>query len=333
MPIDKDGTTAFDVYPKAYFTLTEANSTQATGPGSATWSEGRIYFPVESSRIEGGIRDHLHKYPHSQGSSPEKLGRESYIFHVTSKFDTSFASVGYPGLYPAGLSNLITAFENQTTGAFRLPQMGAEVNAYARKWTREMTNRVRSGETVEFTMVEDQTTAFVATNLFSNTASIGSSADAMNSNAAVLTYLSTATTKFTNIFTALNSAVTQFLAVKDTVGLYDQVVAATAAQISNKCKQLDDMLGWQGGQADIVASVIEQLHAVWAAAQQYQQDQLSQGVVLATWIVPTTMDVTTLSASIYQGDTTHAEDLLSLNAFPDAQVIPAGYAVSYYANA
>ena len=320
MPIDSIGTTAFDVFPKAYFS-----------PPNTSVTAGRIYFPVESSRIEGGMRDHLHKYPHSPGSSPEKLGRESYIFHVTSKFDTSFTTVGYPGLYPDGLTNLIAAFENGDTGAFRLPQMQVEVDCYARKWTREMSNRVRSGETVEFTMVEDQSDAFVAANLFANFTDVGASADSMNQDAAVLKYLATATTKFQNLFVALNGAVTSFLALKDTAGLYDQSVNAMAAQISNKCQQLDDMLGWQGGQADIVSAVIEQLHGVWAAAQQYQQDQASQGVVLQQWVVPVTMDVTTLAASIYQGDTTRSEDLLSLNPFPDSMVIPAGYLVNYYA--
>jgi prophage DNA circulation protein len=330
MPVDNNGTTAFDGFPKAYFTLTEANTTVSTGPGTSTYSEGRIYFPVESSRIEGGIRDHLHKYPHSPGSSPEKLGRESYLFHVTSKFDTSYTTVGYPGLYPTALNNLISAFENQATGAFRLPQMGAEVQCYARKWTREMSNKVRSGETVEFTMVEDQTTSFVAANIVDPAISVASSAAAMNANAAVQSYLSTATTKFTNLFTAMNSAVTQFLAVKDTVGLYDQVINATAAQISNQCEQLDDMLGWQGGQADVVYQVMEQLHVVWAAALQYQQDQTSQGVVLQQWTVAATTDIATLSASIYNGDTTRASDLLSLNVFPDPMMIPAGFTVEYY---
>ena len=320
MPIDSIGTTAFDTFPKAYFT-----------PGSG--QAGRIIFPVESSRIEGGQRDHLHKYPHSPGASPEKLGRESYLFHVTSKFDTSYASVGYPGLYPDGMSALIAAFENGTTGAFRLPQMNTEVDCYARKWTREMSNRVRSGETVEFTMVEDQTDAFVAANLFVNYADVASAADTLNQSAAVNAYLVNANTKFTNLFTALNTAVTSFLALKDTAGLYDQAVTAFAATIVNKCQQLDAMLGVQAGPADQLAAVMEQLHVVWAAAQQYQLDQSAQGVTLSQWRVPTTTDVTTLAASIYNGDTTKSEDLLSLNSFPDPLQIPAGFLVNFYPNA
>ena len=314
MPIDSLGTTAFDTFPKAYF-------------GTAG---SRIYFPVESSRIEGGQRDHLHKYPHSPGSSPEKLGRESYLFHVTTKFDTSYASVGYPGLYPDSLSALISAFENGTTWPFRLPQMNTEVDCYARKWTREMTNRVRSGESVTFTMVEDQTDAFVAANLFVDFTDVGSAMNTMDSDLNVMGYLASASTKFTNLFTALNSAVTSFLALKDTVGLYDQAVNAAAATIVNKCQQLDSIIGSQAGPADQLASVMEQLHIVWAAAQQYQQDQLSQGVVLETWTVPATMDIATLAASIYKGDTTRASDLLSLNPFPDPMQIKAGTSVQYY---
>jgi hypothetical protein len=193
-----------------------------------------------------------------------------------------------------------------------------------------MSNKVRSGETVEFTMVQDQSDAFVAANLVTTFNDVGSATDAMNANNAVLTYLSTANAKFTNLFTALNSAVTQFLAVKDTAGLYDQVVQATVAQISNQCGELDTMLGRQAGPADQVAQVMEQLHAVWAAAVQYQQDQLQQGDTIQQWVVAATTDIATLAASIYNGDTTKTSDLLSLNSFPDPVQIVAGTLVNYY---
>jgi hypothetical protein len=317
MPIDSLGTTAFDTFPKAYF---------GNGPGTA----GRIYFPVIASRIEGGLRDHLHKYPHSPGSSPEKLGRESYLFHVTAQFDTSYEDVGYPGIYPDQLSALIVAFENGTTGPFRLPQMNVEVDCYARKWTREMSNKVRSGETVEFTMVEDQSDAFVAANLIANFNDVDSAAASMNSNASVLAYLSSATTPFTNLFTALNEALSQFAALQDTVGLYDQVANATAAQIVNSCQQLDDMLGWNANQPDVTADVMEQLRTVWISALQYQQDQLAQNIVLQTYVVPATMDIATLAGLIYDGDTTRAQDLLSLNDIPDPMQVPAAFIISYY---
>src|ERR1019366_6889543 len=97
MPVDNQGTTAFDTFPKAYFAPNRTSVLTTSGSGT-------IHFPVESSRIEGGQRDHLHKYPHSPGASPEKLGRESYLYHVTSKFDTGFNDGAYPGLYPYGLA-------------------------------------------------------------------------------------------------------------------------------------------------------------------------------------------------------------------------------------
>ena len=118
-----------------------------------------ITFPVESSRIKGGIRDHIHEYPHSPGGSPEKLGRMLYEFTVQVHFDARFTN--YPGLYPQSLNQLTTLFEAQTTADFRLPQMPASVSCYCRAWTREMTNRIRSGERVELVFMEDQSTLYL----------------------------------------------------------------------------------------------------------------------------------------------------------------------------
>jgi hypothetical protein len=46
---------------------------------------GEFLFPFRSYSIKGGMREHLHEFPHG-GIAPEKLGRKLYEISVTGLF-------------------------------------------------------------------------------------------------------------------------------------------------------------------------------------------------------------------------------------------------------
>lgn len=280
-----------------------------------------IPFPIESSSIDGGMRDHVHEYPHTPGGAPEKLGRKLYTFKCLANFDTNFDA--YPGLYPQDLATLIAAFETGTTAPLRFPQMNSSLACYALGWNRQMSAKVRSGEKVDLTFREDASTDFAFRALVNvGSGQIELSATLLSSSITGLN-LSTPTL---DLFSSLTSAIGFVLSLKDQAILYDARLGAALAQVNNLCGQIDGSSDMQ-----VVASyqTVEYLHQVWAAAQKLSADLLAVGVPLLTYINPTTQGVNGIAIQLY-GDTSRVGDLLSLNPFPNNAQVKAGTPVLYY---
>ena len=298
--------TIWDTFPKASF--------------------GAIKFPVESSTIEGGLRDHVHEYPHTPGGAPEKLGRKLYTFKVNAVFDTNFDN--YPGNYPQDLDTLLGNFEQQATQDLRLPQMATAVPCYAFQWTREQSAKVRSGERVSITFREDQSSLFLFADIVNQgTGSIEFANNNTNATLAEIQAQLAIPPATMNLFDALSAAVGQVLAIKDQALLYDARFGAMVAQVQNLCGQIESSVGVM--QTIAAYPLLEALYQTWAAAQKLSQDLLSQGAVLQTWTNPITQDVGKISIQLY-GDTSRVSDLLSLNPFTDSARVLAGTPVNYY---
>ena len=289
---------------------------------------GSINFPVESSRIEGGQRDHVHEFPHTAGGANELLGRKLYTFHVTSKFDIHFADEGsYPGNYPENLGTLLQYFEQGSTQPLRLSQMGAAVPAYAVQWTREQSAKCRSGETVQITFREDTTSQFLFASMVNTTLGLAAAGGGLGASlAAVQAQLSNFTMNLFSLLASVVSSIVSWgnlLTGQFTSQFYDAVLAAQTI-----CGDLDvqpDM------QSPAVWPVINSLHDLWLACIRMSQQQTQNGAKLATWIVPSTLTAAQVSASIYGGDSSRAGDILSLNGFiADPMAIRAGTKIVYF---
>jgi hypothetical protein len=288
---------------------------------------GGIKFPVESSRIEGGQREHVHEYPHTPGGAPELLGRKLYVFHVTAKFDIHFGDEGsYPGLYPTDLGNLLDMFEEGSTQPLQLSQMGASVPCYAVSWTREQSAKCRSGEVVQITFREDTTEQFLFASMVNTASSIEfSGQDLSQQLASVQAQLSDTTMNF---FTQLASALSNLtswatqLEGTFTSQYYDAVLA-----VQTICGNLDIQPDLQ---QEITWPVVSALHDVWLAAVNLGQQQSQNGAPLQTWINPITQGVGAIAASIYGGDSSQVNAILSLNNFPNPQAVRAGTRVNYF---
>jgi hypothetical protein len=290
-------------------------------------SFGNINFPVESSRIEGGQRDHVHEYPHTPGGAPELLGRKLYTFHVSSRFDVHFSDEGgYPGLYPGDLGSLLAFFEQGSTQPLRLSQMGSAVPAYAVSWTREQSAKVRSGEIVNITFREDTTEQF----LFASMVNVAGSMEFSGQNlgaqiAAVQSQLSNNTM---NLFSGLADLVSSIVAWGNnligsvTSQFYDAILAAQTI-----CGDLDvqpDM------QVPVIWPVIDALHDLWLSLIKLSQQRTQNGAKLQQKINPITQSIGQVSAFIYQGDSSRSSDLLALNNIPDPMAVKAGLSINYF---
>lgn len=290
-------------------------------------SFGNINFPVESSRIEGGQRDHVHEFPHTPAGAPELLGRKLYTFHVTAKFDIHFADEGsYPGLYPENLGTLLQYFEQGSTQPLRLSQMGASVPAYAVQWTREQTAKCRSGEIVQITFREDTTSAFLFSSMVNTTLGLAAAGGGLG---AQLSSVQNQLGDFTmNLFGQLAAALSSIVAWGNQLGgtftsqFYDEVLAAQTI-----CGDLDarpEML------SPDLWPVINALHDVWLSVIKMSQQKSQNGIKLMQWINPITQPIGQVAASIYGGDSSRSGDLLSLNVIVDPMAVRAGARINYF---
>ncbi len=111
-----------------------------------------LQFPVEEINIDGGLRDHVHEYPHAPGGAPGLLGRKLYSFRMRAKFHNTL--LGWPrDLYPRTWNRLRNICEAGQPKELVVPTLGT-LTAYAVSWPETMTARQRSGVAVEFTFRE-----------------------------------------------------------------------------------------------------------------------------------------------------------------------------------
>jgi hypothetical protein len=277
-----------------------------------------IAFPYSKISIVGGLNHHLHTFLHRPGGEIEALGRKPYEFTFHCDFHTTMRA--WARAYPDLLSSLVGLFETEVTAELRVPNVGT-VRAKAIKWSRDLSARIRSGESAEFTFLEDTQNQRV------QTATFGFSMAAVPIQAAVLSNAVAARGLEPGLLDMLLDSLGELLALRDEAELVGAIVAAKAERVMNACAALDalpvfeDPMNWP---------VLDAVRDVWASANTVSLDALARSLPLDSFFVPRTMTVSEVSVALYR-DTSHAVELLQLNAFHDALAIPPGTIVKHYA--
>lgn len=282
-----------------------------------------IEFPIEEFRIVGGLRDHVHEYPHASGGAPEKLGRKLYSIHVTGLFQTNFRTYGYTDLYPKGLANIRAKFERQLTAPLVIPTIGT-IDVYAVNWTQSGTSKILSGEKVEIEFREDQSDSFLTIEL------VKVSFTSLRDETASLVVIAEDDGLSPDLFTGIQDAVNSLTSIGDQVDLYNDLIQVKAAAVVDQCGQLDasaDELNPAN-----VWKTLAALHDVWAAAQKLQLDAAKAAIPLKTYRTPMIMSVTDVSRALY-GDNTQSLNLMRLNSLRDPLAIPADTLLTAYVKA
>ena len=280
-----------------------------------------IKFPVREVNIVGGIRDHEHEYPHAPGSAPEKLGRKAYKFQMQGLFFQNLPK--YPNLYPSGLDNLRDAFEQQLSGDLVIPTIGT-ITAYARDWRQVASFRALSGEVAEFLFVEDQSQLFLSTNLVSTGAtSLANQAAAFNAQAALEAFQLPLTI---GALDAVQNDINAVLAIQDTANAVSNLMSAKLGALVNDLHALDACAEMQQPSHSVFLDI---MHTFWDTAQQLNQSLIAGQGMPKTYVVRALCSVSQASIAIY-GDSSHATDLMNLNALTDPFQIPAGTSLIYY---
>ena len=120
--------------------------------------------PRPDLRGVGGIRDHVHQYPHSPGGAVEKHGA-SHIVCGTRRSSTNESRATGTTFGRADPSDLRDRWEQEVTSALMIPTIG-EIQAYCKSWVERVTPATRqSGVEVELEFVEDQSQAFLVNSI------------------------------------------------------------------------------------------------------------------------------------------------------------------------
>lgn len=288
---------------------------------------GSIIFPGEAHVVDGEYRHHIHEYPHSPGGAPEKLGRKLYRVQVRAPFHNTFPA--YPNLYPEGMNTMRGYFEQGVTLPFTHPTVGT-FPAFITRWRQSKSAKVRSGETVDFDVLEDQGPSFALTDTVvqAGPTALQPTADQLASDLEQVRAQLTLSHNDISVFDALQAAVSAVLAVQDTKQLYSNLFAAKIEQTISLCQQLDASMNLQDPRA---WPLVDDIQAIWVQAQRISNDLHQTNLTLQHYTVPFTMPVLQIAINLY-GDASRQGDILSLNSnkIDDPLRVPAGTDIQYY---
>lgn len=300
-------------------------------------------FGVSRLEVIGGLRDHVHEYPHSPGGAPEKLGRKLYEFHYTIPLYQG--QKRYPLAFPETMQSLLIVFEGGKTFDLVVPILGT-ISAYCTSWRVVADPKAaRNGVMLEVTFREDQSDLFLVTELVAKTASSLSSSLADYNEA-----LAEQRSRLTDAETLIDQPDALMLAVIppgdnvmfDRIGLgaagllgeisaavaYGAAVAGLAAAVVRLCQT-----------ADATASSLDDptrypllyaLQAIWSQAALIANDALQTQIQVVEYTVPAPgQPVSLISTAIY-GDSSHAVELMQTNPIEDPFLVPGGTVVKAY---
>lgn len=315
-----------------------------------------IAFPVTSYEVSGGIRDHIHEYPHSPGGAAEKLGRSLYQIRYTAIFDQRVTGYG-DNLWPGDLSDLRDRWEQEVTSTLTIPTIG-DIQAYCKLWTERATPASRqSGVEVEMEFVEDQAQAFLVNGLVQITStSLKSAGDEFDTQFQPLleggTVSATAPTRivappagttprattfqgaYTQLRTSDVTALTKIrqayqtaLTVIEKPSRFADQVLRAAETLITLCQQNYDRI--RVLKNPIMHERANAYKRLWSAAVKLRDDLNKQAPKVLVYVAPIDTSIGAVSRSIY-GDSTYASQIMQLNAIPNPLAIPKGARLRYY---
>lgn len=279
-----------------------------------------IEFPYESLRVHGGLRKHVHEYPHVPGGDAEKLGRKLYEFEFTALFHTTFTGYG-SNLWPKRLADLRKLFESELTAELTVPTIG-KVQAFCDDWTQEQSGKSVSGERATFKFIEDQESAFLVDSL------ISIEVNSLDQKLKNFQYETSALAPQPSIFDEITNAVNKVLAVVDQIDAYGAIIEAKLLAVAELCKEADARLDLLQDVTRV--RILEALKELWASALSLHQNVQRKLGVVETFIVPPGVPTISDVSTRLFGAADQAMDLLLMNAIEDPFNIPPGTRINFY---
>lgn len=283
-------------------------------------SFGGFRFPWKTYDIRGGIRDHVHEYPHVHGGDPEKLGRKLYEISFTPIIQAGLIPRRYQHLFPATLQNIRRLFEEQVTEELVIPHVGS-IKAYAVTWNEKADSRNLSGVDPEWVFREDASASF-GQQLIVDTRRMSSAMDNWSLEADVIK-------PRPSIFDAINDGALAVLSIKDQLDLYGNLVAAKIEGLVSLIQEADAQV--QSFKDPDNYGALAALQRLLASTVDLANDIADRGQGLQIHTVALTMSITQVATAVH-GNPSRASEIMQLNALDNPLAIPAGTKVVYYAD-
>lgn len=293
---------------------------------------GGITFMVSRVRVRGGLRNHVHEFPHVPGGEIEKLARRLYDIDMVAHFhdlpDSDYEAE-YPDAYPGMLDRLMAMFEVGRTDELVIPNLGT-IKAVCLDWDREFDpQRALDGEGCNFQFKEDQEEAFLkkysAKAISPQVVALRN--DELQARAQLAAFKREAAL---SLFQKINDAVTAVQAVQGRADQYGRLIEGKIRAVEQLCAQADrDLEELQSPQNHLIHSALKDL---WASSVDLAEDVLQTQAKLHDFTVTGLMSASQVSTAIY-GTSERAIELLQINPIEDAFAIPAGTVLRYYADA
>ena len=285
---------------------------------------GGIEFAWDDLSIRSSLRHHVHEYRRTAGGALEKQGRSLYRIRFSCVFDEALSTIKKPfaNNYPEALYALRTMFENEETRPLIVPTLGTVDCCIIEFEQRAAPEKSRNGERVDITCLEDQSSRFLVDSLL-----IDLDYGGLDASRTSMLELAEDRGLDTNIFDAIQDAVDQVLAIRDTADMYNQLAAAKVLALVDIMREADRTItDFQNPQNH---PVLEAFKVLWAQAVSLGENVLQKQATIHSVTTPKVMSIQDVSAFIY-GRTDRAFDLLALNEFVDALAIPGGTVVRYF---
>lgn len=279
-----------------------------------------LEFAISRCTITGGMREHTHTYPHVPGGDLERLGRELYEV----EFDAIFSAITkrYPDAWPGTIGLLRADFENGVTADLDIPTVGT-IKAMCTSWVEEADfAKQRDGVRVRLKFKEDLASALLVqealTIQFQN----------ISAPAARLIIEAEAAGGFGDVFDDITELCGEIQAFKDGFELqadtYSQKVQGAVAAVQKLDAEIQELNEPEN------FPVVEALHDIGFVATQILDDLARKTQQIVTLVTEADVAASDLARGLY-GDTKRAAEIIQLNAFRDAFLIPRGTTFRAYA--
>jgi hypothetical protein len=301
----------------------------------ASWD--RIEFPYTKRTAKLVSRHSVHEFSRMAGGAIEKQGRGVWKF----SFDVPFHATieGFPNLYPAALDAFTRKAEALYTAPLVVPGIG-ETRAFLTELDRTRIGKIRSGEDVTLSFIEDDLEPFRKAAVPVTKATLEAAGDELflvydglplpGTSQAARSAFEKEAGKI-DLFSALNQALNLVNGIKDQAELMGRLFAAKLEKVSSLCRQIHDTAKFL--QHPEFHGVARGVRNVWNAANEMRKDLFQRGPrLLVPFTVPARMAVSAIAMTVY-GDGRRGGEILSLNDVADPFSVPAGTVIRIYQDA
>jgi hypothetical protein len=282
-----------------------------------------VPFPVGEVRIRGGLRDHVHEFPHTPGGKPERMGRKLYEIEMSVPFLANLLDPKWANLWPGSLAVLRGKFERQIVSKLHIPTVGT-IDAYCFDWDQTMRATIRSGEMASLRFREDQTDEFLVKDL------IKTSPRALSGQAAQIKIEAEKRGQDPGALDAIFDAVDGVLAVLDQAELGFALIESKILGAAALCEAYDKKIDLWSDPENF--GIHEALRTLWASLISLLKNVDDRTALIRKYTLPIEMSISDVAIKLY-GAAERGADILKINAIEDAFAIPAGSELDYYEDA